>query len=136
METKTLPSGSKLELGVAPFNVCKRLYKAIANELKLVDIEISSFDLKTIAGQDINAFKNVVMQLVGSDALEASFWECAERSLLNGQKIVPVVFEDEKSRADYLPVLWEVVRFNLSPFFKGLDLSSLIGGKPRSSAQP
>lgn len=128
-----LKSGRILMLGTPPFGKAKRLFKAIANELKQVEIELESLDLKTLGGKDINAFKNAIMQLIGSDALEAAFWDCAVHSTLNSEKITERVFDPEDARSDYLPVVWEVIRHGLSPFFKNLSLSSLTPGNQSSN---
>lgn len=123
-ESVTLPSGHQLELGMAPFSVGMKLFKVIANELKGVDVEIESLDFAKLAGKDINVLKNAILQLLGSDQLEAALFACMERCLLNGAKITRQSFEPEDMRPDYLPVAWEVMKFNLAPFFRGLNLSS------------
>ncbi len=124
-ETLALRSGRSLELGMAPFSVGMKLFKVIANELKLVDVDLGSLDLSKIAGKDINTLKNAILQLLGSDALEAAVFACMEKCLLEGQRVTRQTFEPEDMRGDFLPVAWEVIKFNLSPFFSSLGLSSL-----------
>jgi hypothetical protein len=137
METAiTLKSGAILELKMAPFSSGMKLFKTIANELKGVDVELGGLDLKEIGSKDINSLKNVIFQLLGSDAIEACFFDCAKHSLHEGQKISRLTFEPENARGDYLPVAWEVIKFNIAPFFSGLDLSSLTKSKPKPSGQP
>lgn len=124
-ETLTLESGAKLDLGMAPFATGMKLFKTVANELKLVNFELGLEDmnLRRLADKDINTFKNAILQLAGSDALEAALFACMERCLYNGVKIDRKTFEPEDARADYLPVAWEVMKYNLAPFFKNLSLS-------------
>lgn len=124
-ETLTLKSGRSVELQMASFAVAMKLFKTIANELKQVDVQLGSFNLETIKGTDVNAIKNAVFQLLGSDNVERAVRECMGRCLYQGNKIVADTFEPEDARQDYLPVAWEVVKYNLAPFFKGLDLSSM-----------
>lgn len=125
-ETITLKSGRELQLGLAPFSVGMKLFKTIANELKNVEIDLDTLDLKKIGGKDINTLKNAIFQLAGSDALEMALFQCMERCLYDGQKIGRTTFEPEDARQDYLPVAWEVMKYNLAPFFKGLELSSSV----------
>ena len=131
----TLKSGSTLEVGIASFSAGHRLMKTVAKELSLVSFDLNLSNFSELSGQDINVLKNAIFQLLQSDALEAALMECAKRSLYNGQRITPQTFEPEDARQDYLPVAWEVMKANLSPFFKGLALSSLTSEKPTSSAQ-
>lgn len=129
-ETVTLNSGVQLQLGLAPFSVGMKLFKTIANELKVVDVNIDTLDFAKLAGKDVNVFKNAILQLLGSDALEVALFQCMERCLYNGEKITRQTFEPENARQDYLPVAWEVMKYNLAPFFKGLALSSSTAPKP------
>ena len=130
----TLKSGSTLEIGIASFASGNRLMKTVARELAAVSFDFNLSNFSDLSGQDINVLKNAVFQLLQSDALEAALMECAKKSLYNGEKITPQTFEPEDARQDYMPVAWEVMKANLSPFFKGLDLSSLTSAKPSSNA--
>lgn len=122
-ETITLASGASLELGMADFKVGLRLFQVICRELKLVDIDIDFSNLKQLAGKDINTFKNAILQLAGSESVEKAVFDCMAKSLYNGQRIEPKTFEPEDARGDFLPVAWEVIKYNLVPFFKNLGLS-------------
>lgn len=135
-EKTTLKSGAVLELQMAPFAVSMRLFKTIANELKAVDIHLDGISFKEIKNTDINGIKNAVFQLLGSDAVETALKSCMERCLYNGLKITPDIFENPEARADYLVVAWEVTKFNLAPFFKSLDLSSMASPKAPGKDQP
>ncbi len=115
--SKLLPS---LMLGTPPFKVAKKLYRTIARELESVDVELDSLNLQDLAGKDINVFKNVILRVISSEAIEDAIWECATHSTLDHAKITPDLFEVEEKRADYPIVAWEVTRHSLSPFFKNL----------------
>jgi hypothetical protein len=133
-EKITLKSGATLDIQLAPFAEAMRLFKTIANELKSADVQLDGLSMEKIKGTDINGIKNAVLQLLGSDAIEASVRTCMVRCLYNGTKITPQTFEPNDARQDYLPVAWEVVKFNMGPFFAGLDLSSLTSAKPTGNA--
>jgi len=110
-----------------------RLFKTLANELKQVDVKLESLNLETLKGSDVNAIKNALFQLLGSDNVERAVADCMARCLYRGVKITPATFEPEDARPDYFPVAWEVVKFNLAPFFKNLDLSSMTSPAPATS---
>jgi len=131
----TLKSGSILEIGIAPFSTGTRLMKTIARELASVKFDLDATNLSNLSGQDINVIKNAIFQLVQSEAVETAVLECAKRCLYNGEKITPQTFEPEDARQDYLPVVWEVMQANLSPFFKSLGLSSSANEKLTSDDQ-
>jgi len=132
-EPITLKSGAVLVLGSPSFAHGMKLFKVIVNELKLVDLDISSLDLRTFAGKDINSLKNAIFQLLGSDALEAAIFDCAIKSTYNSMKITRETFAPDEARADYFPVAWEVIKHSLRPFFSNLDLSFLTDAKPPQS---
>lgn len=133
----TLKSGNLLAIGLAPFSVANKLLKTVARELTSVsfDLDLGNVDLAHISPKDINTLKNAAFQLLQSDVVEAAVLGCMERCLYNGQKITAKTFEDENARADYLPVAWEVMKANLTPFFKNLAFASSTSGAPNSSAR-
>lgn len=130
-----LKSGAVLAVGIAPFSDATKLFKTVANELKKVEVNLTSIDMKNIMSNDINSIKNLIFQILGSDEMEECFFKCAIRSTINGAKVQPSSFESEDARGDYLPVAWEVIKANLSPFFKNLDLSSLTSGPEDTKSQ-
>jgi hypothetical protein len=123
-EPITLKSGAILILGTPSFSQSTKLFKVICNELRLVDMDISSMDIRTFAGKDINSIKNALLQLLGSDAVENALFECAIRSTYNSLKITRDTFSPEDAREDYFLVAWEVIRHTLRPF--GKSLASLL----------
>lgn len=131
----TLKSGAKLQIQLASFAHGTRLLKTVAATLASVEIDFEMSDLKDIGSKDINSLKNVLLALVASEGVERDLLECAKKCLYNDQRIVTDTFEPEAARGDYLPVLVEVIKANLRPFFSGLDLSSLTSSKPTSSDQ-
>ena len=132
----TLKNGALLTVSLAPFADANRLLKAIARELALVNFDLGNLDLKEISGKDINVLKNAVFQLVQSDAVEAAVLKCAEKCLYNNERITADTFNTEDARQNYLRVVWEVIKANLSPFFAGLDLSLWTSAKAPTDAPP
>ena len=116
---KVLASGSKLQLSLCSFDEGTKLMKAVTRELKNTPILLGDAVL------NFNTIKNVATILIGSDEIEAALWPCMQRGTYNGLKINKDLFEDEKVRADYIPILKETLVFSLSPFLQ--NLNSLFG---------
>ena len=123
---KVLESGSVLDLSICSFAEGNRLMKAVAKEIKNTQISLGAKGqmgdfLKLQVGDDaLNTIKNLVTGLLVSDEIEAALWPCIERGTYDGVHIKKEIFEDEKTRADYIPILKEALVYNLSPFFKSL----------------
>jgi len=123
---KVLESGALLNLSICSFAEGNRLMKAVAKEIKNTQISLGAKGqmgdfLKLQVGDDaLNTIKNLVTGLLASDEIEAALWPCIERGTYDGVHIKKDIFEDEKVRADYIPILKEALVYNLSPFFKSL----------------
>ena len=119
---KTLDSGAVLELSVCSFAEGARLMKTVAKEMK--GAQISQGDVM-----------NMILSLIASEEIEASLWPCMERGTYTvggiTKKINRDLFEDEKARSDYIPILKEVLVNSLTPFFK--SLGSLVKDIPKVS---
>lgn len=130
----TLKSGATLTIGIAPFLAGTKLIRTISRELALVKVDFDLDTLNGVGAKDISTLKNALFTLLASEAVEHAIMECAKKSLYNGQGITAGTFESEEARPDYLPVMAEVVKANLRPFFSGLDWSSLIKSNQKSAA--
>jgi len=137
---KLLDSGAKLSLTLCSFAEGTKLMKAVAREAKSITLEMGvekatglqdlmKFDFNDKA---MNTIKNLVLGLLANEEVEAALWPCVERGTytVNGlvRKINRDLFEDEKARADYVPILKEALVFNMGPFFT--SLASLLKGMP------
>lgn len=131
----TLPSGRSLVVNVAPFSIGKNLFKTLARELLAVRLDLDITKIKSVGDLDVNVLKDALLQVIASDSIEACFFACAEKCLIEGQKITKDSFEHETARQDYLPVAWEVMKANLTPFFKGLASALPTGDKPPASGR-
>ncbi len=143
-ERKTLASGRVLLLQLSSFAVSSRLRKVVMTELKQVNLK----DVMKLAGGmtpdqllasgdlPIDTLKDLVCQFLASDAVESALWDCMKVCQYQGEKITTETFENEDARADYLPAAWEVMVLNLAPFFKGLNLRSLIPSGPAANSIP
>lgn len=141
-ETTTLPSGAKLAMQTAQWRTVGTLRRSLANQLKAVKLELSSSLvqgfmsvavsenlapatkqaalLAVLGVEDVDTVKNMVFQLLGSEGLEDAMFDCMNSCTYNGARITPNTFESEGAREDFYPIVWEVLKLNLRPFFKGL----------------
>lgn len=143
-ETLTMPSGAVLVLKDAPFEVAMRLLKTVAKELGNVatglKLDLNFTDpaaINRLIQQDLplDVLKNAICQIVGSEAIESVFNECLGRCLYDGKVATRESFETRNARQDYLPVAWEVIKHNLTPFFVGLKSKSLTAGGPTGDSR-
>ncbi len=136
MQNITLKNGHVLGLTIADFGPANRLRKEMVRELRTVRVD-TDIDLQALQknpgklfemeldAKTLNTVKDLVCQLLGSDAVEAAALECMKKCTLQGEKITLGSFEKEETREDFLVVAWEVIKTNVGPFFAGLDLKSL-----------
>jgi hypothetical protein len=127
---KTLDSGATIDISVCSFEEGKNLMKAVARELKNTKIALGAkggiLDLFQLEATDdvLNTLKDIVTGLISSDEIENALWPCMIRGTYSDKgvthKITRDLFEDEKRRADYMPVLKEVLVYSLTPFFGSL----------------
>lgn len=127
---KTLDSGAILDISMCSFAEGTKLMKAVSKELKNTNISLGAKGKATdffkldLGDEAINTLKNIVTGLISSEEIEAALWPCMERGTytIGGvtRKINRDLFEDEKAREDYIPILKEALVFALAPFFKSL----------------
>jgi hypothetical protein len=129
--SKQLPSGATLEMTMAGLEDANDLLEATMRELESVALRLG---IKVQDGQDlivslfsgelgeeaIDTLKNILARLIASKEVKAALWKCARRTTLDRVLVTIDLFEDEEKRVDYLPMLKEVLVFNLSPFIKSL----------------
>lgn len=116
----TLDSGKELVIELAAPEPAFALLDAVMADLKAVDLDLSSLDLKGLQAQDINVIKNLLCQFLGSKAIREAFFACAGKCLYDGKRITRETFAGADARADFLPVAQEVIKANLAPFFGSL----------------
>lgn len=118
---KTLQTGSTLELGYTSFKNCMELMELIATIIR-IDIPDFKFDSemlknKEVWGDAIKSFIPIFLNAVikKDDVLQVLF-DCADQSLINGQRINMEYFEEPENRKDFFIVLKEVLTYNIQAF--------------------
>jgi hypothetical protein len=122
-----LPSGADLVVTPSPFEAARDLYQALMRaglKLKLDGrVEI-----------DYNFFKDVLFMGFSDKDIEHYVWECMKKAHYNKLPITKDTFEDVRARQDYIQVLFEVTKENVTPFTSGLyaplkELMALMASK-------
>ena len=142
-----LKSGHKLTVNVATLEEAQNLVNVFAATLATVRLEITQEFIKSMLlgnkeqamqamqGQDANFFWNLGLRLLAGRELQDAVFVCAKHCMLNprgaDESIVRSTFEPEVARRDFFPVLLEVMKANLIPFFE--DLLSALSSRAKST---
>lgn len=116
-----LSSGAELDITMVSFDEGELLLDACLREIGQIDINSKT--------DHVALFKNAFARLKLSKEVKSCLKPCLACATYTLNGVVTKltdnhIFEDEKVRGDYLPVLKEVLEYNLSPFFASL-ISSL-----------
>lgn len=113
MRELTLQSGAVLRIQPAPFRAAKRLFDALALEIK-----DAKMDPKEEI--DVNFIKGILLGAVASPKVEEALWPCLVNCIYNDHKITTETFENSDARVDFLEICYEVGKENVFPFMKNL----------------
>jgi hypothetical protein len=117
IETKT---GAEIQIAPAPFKDAMELKNVLFKELASSGISFDKINLEDIEKTGLEQIIKPIIQIDTSKDFYNAFFKCAGRCLYNGNKITEETFEDVTAREDYYLIMLEVLKENLSPFFKGL----------------
>ena len=122
-------SGGKIVINCSSMSNVKKLRKALAVELKKVNIDVG--DPKNLAelsgtfkdtNKWINIFKDVLLGLETSESFDNIIMECMKDCTYDNIMITESFFDDKpEARQDYDRIVMEVVKENLAPFLKGVS---------------
>ena len=123
----------KLEITPASFKIANNLTKAIeraiaTSPLKLNVDQINFTDVfkSKLSEGALGEMIKSVLHIFISDEVENIAFQCALRALYDNQKVDEDFFEKEENRSLYYPIMFEIIKVNVSPFSK--SLLSLFGG--------
>ena len=117
MKEITLPSGVLLRISLAPFDEAERLRETAFEEMKTIDLNPDK-------EMDANFYKNLFCTAFSSNKFKEALKPCMARALYGDNKChLSSTWESPEAREDYMAVLSEVAKENLTPFLKGLTSS-------------
>lgn len=111
-----LKSGKILEIALAPTLEAWNLYCTVVNECKGSGLDLKIADEDTLYDVICRNTEAVLNIISSKNVLEAT-QECSERNLYDRQKFSIDLFDDEKARGDFIPVMVVTALENLRPFF-------------------
>ena len=119
--------GKELIISPAGFSDAMVLKETIAKALKkngvkfdLSSIDISSIDLDNIETAkigDIGWVLDHILTLTTDSSIRAMLFKCAERAMFDKCKVDQDFFEIPENRKYYYPIMAEVIKINILPFF-------------------
>ncbi len=128
-------NGLALNITMGSLEECFNLQKVITDALRGRGIHFSlngfSFEKDLLDNNfDVGALIEMVLSVPTDKALRDSLLVLAKRCVIGeGAEAVKVdleFFEREENRQHYFPIMIEIAKVNLLPFFRGLNLESLI----------
>jgi hypothetical protein len=124
MTIKTiLSSGAKLEITPLPYLKAWGVSQDVLKEVKKLNIDINTLktiDFKNLMAVDALSFAGPLCEILSNEKIVEAANICMERCTYNGLKIDSETFEKIEARQDFLPVVFSVLKENISPFFANL----------------
>lgn len=120
--------GTELRITPAGFADVMALKKAISDALRAagVRLDLSGFSidtddpLKSDLG-DVGSIVEMLMSVATDPKVQNCLFKCCERVLYGEDKIDIDFFDDPGNRVYYYPIMIEVIKINLSPFFSRIN---------------
>lgn len=119
-----LPSGAVLDITLLPFEEAWHVQQLVAKEVERINFDPRSIDFSNFMASDVLNLKNPICSILSSQVVIDAAKQCFKKCTYNGLKIDSQTFESREARTDFLPVVFNVLKENISPFFENL-LSSL-----------
>jgi len=130
-----LIDGKELIVTPASFADAMALKEVIVRALKengikidLSSIEFDPKDLERMEAGDVGWILEPVLTLMTDSAIRNHLFKCSERAMFDKSKVDESFFDEVENRKYYYPIMMEVLKVNISPFF-GLA-SSLFSNLP------
>ena len=114
--------GNSLNITMASFDEAMELKRALAESIKESKLDISPEVLEgEVDAKTIGTLVNAILSVGISRRFEQALFTCAKRATFNNKRVNKDLFEAADMRAYYYPIAIEIIKFNVSPFFKGLS---------------
>lgn len=116
-------NGKELLITPAAFGDAMALQKAIGRALKGTKLELPESMAEKMDASQLGDIIGAVLGVATSDEVEAALFACASRAVYGPGKepISTEFFEKVENRELYYPIMIEIIKANVGPFFKGLS---------------
>lgn len=129
-------NGKRLLITPAAFEDAMELQDAVGNALKGAKLDLKGLDnvdasklletdVSTLSGP-LESIIGMALSVVTSKPVRAALFKCCEKAVYGEDRVTREFFEAEANRELYYPIMVEVVKVNLGPFFR--KVSSLFMG--------
>lgn len=136
---ETTLNGKRLLITPASFDDAMELQDAVGESLKGTKVNLKGVagltgdsgslldaDVGELSGP-VETIAGMVLSVVTSRRVKDALFKCAEKAILGNDKVNRDFFENVENRELYYPIMTEVLKVNLGPFFKRIGL--LFGGQ-------
>lgn len=117
-----LQSGAKVEFNLGTIEQALGLYRALIYECKNAGLDVTVLEGDTVLDV-VMKNKEAILNILGSEHVIECIKECCSKVLYNGQKFSMDLFEEEKARQDFFPLMMLVGVENVRPFFPNLHIA-------------
>ena len=111
-----LKSGKKLEIDIAPIETGLNLYRAILNECKHANLDLSIAEEDTIMDMLLKN-KEACLNILSSESVMETVKDCCTKVVYDKQRFSMELFEKVENRKDFIPTMMIVAMENIRPFF-------------------
>lgn len=132
-------NGKRLLITPASFEDAMELQDAVGESLKGTKLDFKGLtglgtgngadilgaDISELAGP-LETILGMGLSVITSKRVKAALFKCAEKAIYGDAKVDRDFFENVDNRELYYPIMMEIVKVNLGPFFK--KVSSLFTG--------
>jgi len=122
-------SGKRIVINIASFKESAQLKACIAKELLTQNIDLGNADslaglkdeLNNSVPKLLNTAKNLLLSCEVSEEFNTALFNCLRHCTYDNIKVDERLFDDvPEAREDYYTIVFECIKENILPFFKGL----------------
>ena len=115
-------NGEELLISIGSFQEGMALFKAVARALKGNKINLPESVAADLSGNQIGSILDLLLSVISDDEIEKCLFDCAKRCVIgkDREKVDQDYFDKAENRQNYIPIMLEVAKTNLAPFFQGL----------------
>lgn len=121
MQKYILKSGKIVELTLAPIEQALVLYRAVIHECKGAGLDLTIKEDTTVQ-ELLDRNMEAKLNIIGSELVLDAVKDCCAKVLYDKQRFSMELFENEKNKQDFFPLLILVAIENLRPFFVQADI--------------
>jgi len=130
--------GKELRITEAGFNDALELHDSIIESLKKekAELKLNFKEIEDTEDMDFGGIFRMALEAAGSSRVRSCLFKCATKAVYDDQRIDPEFFERVENRKLYYPIMMEILKVNLGPFFGSLtglfgEVKAMMKEKPR-----